>query len=1260
MASTISVGRLASLDPVLTQATDAPSPMQEKIIAATEDSGIQQRIASAPGAGPTVRQRTQSEIIDLELENWRRRNPYSVRYIPFDQLREMTTDMMLAFGWHFTVAPLIRADWYVESPDAQLAAALDAAFRPVATTTYLNKSNVLWYGHQPMVKRFYLGRLGGFYRDPQATDPSKDLPIWDSSADMLLWKAPMTVNPSHCIPMWDEDGDMMGFKFSTLPIPHYDLISAASAYGYEVIAGKEIGPDYAMWCTNEAELNFGSCFGSPRTKRAYRFWWSYWFRWALADRAFENTVDPAKIVYFPTDFDEFIDSDGEPTHIKQMRETAIRTGDSARSGSTVALPGDFAEGPDGKATNTRKWAIQYLEGQQHFADLEATFALLDTLKLRSWMIPEQSLIEGRGCLAPDTPVLAPRDHDLYPDGVPLVDLRPGQLVWSFNEQSARFELWPVKRVFKTMDSTPLYRLTLDDGSEIIGTPDHPFMSRDGVWREMIELKPGDRLMPLYESGRDSAFSGDRLGMSDYEPMIMRDPDHGSFEVEYRVISEHMGWAGHGRALNVHHDDYRHANTSLENLKPLTPTEHRAAHVADPVWRERHAEATRAGMAALPEETKAKMRREHWDEQRREAHSERMKIVGLESITKFRDSLTPGEYKKFCSKRSKKTWEARRANGNMMTFKDRVCERCGDTYTPVSGRQKYCVDCVTPARQPFMGQIKRPTVYAAKNCQNCDQEFLPRSGSQKRCPDCMASVINHRVVSVEKLDQFGEVWDVEIDGPEYVSNFVARGVVVHNSSSSRNVAAQLGEVVQESQQLLVDQWDGEVSDHMFAQFIAANYPEKIGTPARKVSQGLGVIDEQLFQTVLTLVGQVRGNVLPVDMVTMLKKANIPILNENQMRQEFTNIAKLAAIAGPPVTAPSPIGTQGYNAGVEKTPMGETRYFQAPERITLAESDGFMNELPDTPHYRDAGVRSAIVRLRRLFVDRYSEQYDSFAKFLEGQQLHLAEPQQATSQGLSKQDAQRIAGLIVASWAASKAPGIAGSPLEAIAVPESAAAKTAGLIGKIALSGGAGALKGARLDADDFGAGVLSPWISQRVGTALSSVDDTVKDEAQNWLENELQSSTDSHAVAAAAREHFSGFPATHSDRVALTEGSEALNRGTLEALRLAGVEQVQAHDASDGTDLKTDTPCLQRDGKIMPIQQALGETLQHPRCTLHFSAVQTSKFSTERVKEIPAEVAAEGAQVGYDAHKEILYLLEDVDPERERLYLNMLGDQLAYR
>jgi hypothetical protein len=162
----------------------------------------------------------------------------------------------------------------------------------------------------------------------------------------------------------------------------------------------------------------------------------------------------------------------------------------------------------------------------------------------------------------------------------------------------------------------------------------------------------------------------------------------------------------------------------------------------------------------------------------------------------------------------------------------------------------------------------------------------------------------------------------------------------------------------------------------------------------------------------------------------------------------------------------------------------------------------------------------------------------------------------------------------------------------------------------------------------------------------------------WLADELQQTVDPTQVAAAAREQFADFPQTHADRVARSETTEAFNRGTLEALQRAGVAQVQAHDASDGSDLTTDETCLARNGRVYGLEEAMGVQRLHPRCTLFWTPLSTESLSVQRVDVISPEFAQHGEHVAYDSVHEVLYLDAAVDEQVEQAVLLMLGDQLA--
>lgn len=145
----------------------------------------------------------------------------------------------------------------------------------------------------------------------------------------------------------------------------------------------------SLWFTNEKQSVHGSLWGYPRLGYAYRFWWSFWFNWGLADRHFEKDADPPVIVRFP--------GRGAKTDQDQSnRAKAIAIGSAARSNSTVALPSDpWIDPSDGQVKNVREWDIDTLKGGGNFEVFKDRFAQLQDLMLRAMMVPPEAF-EARG------------------------------------------------------------------------------------------------------------------------------------------------------------------------------------------------------------------------------------------------------------------------------------------------------------------------------------------------------------------------------------------------------------------------------------------------------------------------------------------------------------------------------------------------------------------------------------------------------------------------------------------------------------------------------------------------------------------------------------------------------------------------------------------------------------------------------------------------------------------------------------------------
>lgn len=304
---------------------------------------------------------------------------FDVQRIPISRLRLMRRDPMIAFALFFIQAQLLRARWSIKCPDAQVAAFVDNALReiwPSLVMTYMNK---LTFGYQAAVKRFALTNPDWTYIDSQNPNAT-ETPVWDNgSIQAVTWKPFVPLPPEGAEPIWDDNGDFNGINYN----PGLVQVSGGSPPKGDPI---EYDVLRSLWFTNEAQSVHGSLWGYPRIGYAYRFWWSFWFNWGLADRHFEKDADPPTIVRYPPGR-TLADKDGTQ---RDSRAMALLIGNQARSNSTIAMPSDVVVDDQGMAKNTFEWSIEFLRGGGNFEVFEKRFAQLQTMILRSCMVPEEA------------------------------------------------------------------------------------------------------------------------------------------------------------------------------------------------------------------------------------------------------------------------------------------------------------------------------------------------------------------------------------------------------------------------------------------------------------------------------------------------------------------------------------------------------------------------------------------------------------------------------------------------------------------------------------------------------------------------------------------------------------------------------------------------------------------------------------------------------------------------------------------------------
>ena len=137
----------------------------------------------------------------------------------------------------------------------------------------------------------------------------------------------------------------------------------------------------------------------------------------------------------------------------------------------------------------------------------------------------------------------------------------------------------MRRPRKTGDQVAVFKMTLDDGSSVRATANHKFRLRDGTYRELRDLAPGDslKIMTRFEASIKEVFPGANSRSEDY--WWVNDGQKSS-RLEHRYIAEFAYGTTIPAGYVVHHRDCNAQNNAPENLAIITRAEHDALHRAD--------------------------------------------------------------------------------------------------------------------------------------------------------------------------------------------------------------------------------------------------------------------------------------------------------------------------------------------------------------------------------------------------------------------------------------------------------------------------------------------------------------------------------------------------------------------------------------------------------------------------------------------------------------------------------------------------------
>jgi hypothetical protein len=376
--------------PTATNRSGRRGNVDSALVDAAEVASIRGSVAGKEQA-PSSRQSVGSKV-DWQAERERLGDPHSADQIPISRLKLMRRDPMLAYGLSFKKVPLARAPWKINAkdnngPNAQVAANVDWALRRIWTSFVFDWTLCYEFGFSGIAKRYEERIPTGTYIDIGENGEATEQPLWsEGGIKPIVWKPFVSLDPSVIEPRWANDGSFDGITFDATAGG-----GAPSGVGAKKGSEKEkfdIDVYHSLWATHAKSENFGSIFGWPLIGYAQRYWWSYWNRWNVADRYFEQRADPGVSVRFPDGQDD----DGTP-----FRQLALTMGEQMRAGNTIAIPSETYENDTtGAPSQTRMWDIEYPKVGDVMDPFDKSFDYLNAQKLRAIWVSELSVTEGSG------------------------------------------------------------------------------------------------------------------------------------------------------------------------------------------------------------------------------------------------------------------------------------------------------------------------------------------------------------------------------------------------------------------------------------------------------------------------------------------------------------------------------------------------------------------------------------------------------------------------------------------------------------------------------------------------------------------------------------------------------------------------------------------------------------------------------------------------------------------------------------------------
>jgi DNA gyrase subunit A len=411
------------------------------------------------------------------------------------------------------------------------------------------------------------------------------------------------------------------------------------------------------------------------------------------------------------------------------------------------------------------------------------------------------LVHGQGnfgCFSADTKVKLTDGRDL--PFIKLVDEHmKGKRNFTFTvDENKNIKIAEIKNPRKTKENAEIMKVVLDNGEEIKCTLNHKFMLKDGNYKEAKDLQSGDSLMPCYFRFSSKTDDPNAIG---YNMIFQPQLNLWNF---CHILSDNWnlenGIYNKSNGRIRHHIDFNKINNNPDNIRRMNWKEHWQTHYNftsekhknDKEYVKKLAEGRKIfwNNSENRKNYSKRMSERNTKNWKDKDYIEKMKITLSEVNKKYLKDHPERveEIKRTASITMKRMWNSPEYKE---LFHNTIVASNKNRKTNLTGKRKFINICnylkdnnILINKENY--EKARIDIFKRKSFISWDLAVKKYFNNDNNLLLCEING-NHKVVSVEFLKEFVDVYDLTVDKTH---NFaLASGIFVHNSMDGDSPAAQ---------------------------------------------------------------------------------------------------------------------------------------------------------------------------------------------------------------------------------------------------------------------------------------------------------------------------------------------------------------------------------------------------------------------------------------------------------------------------------------